>query len=190
MTREESIIWLENLHTAMGENQYQGLWHYEQALAETIKLLQSDKLVELPYKVDKSLGDIYKTLEEKIKSLENEINKKNKKIDELNKEIEKLKKTKKAVKYQFFDFTEVKFHRVTSDQFIVSADVYISPELHRIFKQVTFYINGNEFYIGKCEVIKGRIKAKVISSQSYDLVAAQIIAKDLLSNDIYGNIKA
>lgn len=55
MTREESIIWLENLHTAMGENQYQGLWHYEQALAETIELLQSDRLIELPCKVGEEI---------------------------------------------------------------------------------------------------------------------------------------
>lgn len=55
MTREESIIWLENLRTAMGENQYQGLWHYEQALAETIELLQSDRLVELPCKVGEEI---------------------------------------------------------------------------------------------------------------------------------------
>lgn len=51
MTREDSIKWLENLKEAMGESQYQGLWHYEQALAETIELLQSDRLVELPCKV-------------------------------------------------------------------------------------------------------------------------------------------
>lgn len=48
---EESIKWLENLKEAMGESQYQGLWHYEQALDETIELLQSDRLVELPCKV-------------------------------------------------------------------------------------------------------------------------------------------
>lgn len=51
MTREESIKWLENLHADLGECQYQGLWHYEQALDETIELLQSDRLVELPCKV-------------------------------------------------------------------------------------------------------------------------------------------
>lgn len=51
MTCKESIKWLENLKEAMGESQYQGLWHYEQALAETIELLQSDRLVELPCKV-------------------------------------------------------------------------------------------------------------------------------------------
>lgn len=51
MTREDSIKWLENLKEAMGESQYQGLWVYEQALAETIELLQSDRLVELPCKV-------------------------------------------------------------------------------------------------------------------------------------------
>lgn len=51
MTREDSIKWLENLKEAMGESQYQGLWVYEQALAETIELLQSDRIVELPCKV-------------------------------------------------------------------------------------------------------------------------------------------
>lgn len=51
MTCKESIKWLENLKEAMGESQYQGLWHYEQALDETIELLQSDRLVELPCKV-------------------------------------------------------------------------------------------------------------------------------------------
>ena len=56
MTCKESIKWLENLKEAMGESQYQGLWHYEQALAETIELLQSDRLVELPCKVG---DDIY-----------------------------------------------------------------------------------------------------------------------------------
>lgn len=48
MTCEESIKWLENLKNELGQSQYQGLWHYEQALAETIELLQSDRLVELP----------------------------------------------------------------------------------------------------------------------------------------------
>nr|DAH50271.1 MAG TPA: hypothetical protein [Caudoviricetes sp.] len=51
MTREDSIKWLENLKEAMGQSQYQGLWVYEQALAETIELLQNDRLVELPCKV-------------------------------------------------------------------------------------------------------------------------------------------
>lgn len=51
MTCEESIKWLENLKNELGQSQYQGLWHYEQALAETIELLQSDRLVELPCKV-------------------------------------------------------------------------------------------------------------------------------------------
>lgn len=55
MTREDSIKWLENLKEAMGQSQYQGLWHYEQALAETIELLQSDRLVELPCKVGEEL---------------------------------------------------------------------------------------------------------------------------------------
>ncbi len=51
MTCEESIKWLENLKNELGQSQYQGLWHYEQALAETIELLQSDRIVELPCKV-------------------------------------------------------------------------------------------------------------------------------------------
>lgn len=59
MTREESIMWLEHLHTAMGENQYQGLWHYEQALAETIELLQSDRLVELPCNIGDYVYYVY-----------------------------------------------------------------------------------------------------------------------------------
>lgn len=55
MTCEESIKWLENLHADLGGSQYQVLWHYEQALAETIELLQSDRLVELPCKVGEEL---------------------------------------------------------------------------------------------------------------------------------------
>ena len=51
MTCEDSVKWLETLKKAIGQSQYQGLWHYEQALAETIELLQSDRLVELPCKV-------------------------------------------------------------------------------------------------------------------------------------------
>ena len=55
MTREESIMWLESLHTTMGEIQYQGLWLYEQALDETIELLKSDRLVELPCEIGTEL---------------------------------------------------------------------------------------------------------------------------------------
>lgn len=55
MTREESIVWLESLKTVIGQHQYQGLWHYEQALDEIIELLQSDRLVELPCKVGEEI---------------------------------------------------------------------------------------------------------------------------------------
>lgn len=48
MTCKESIKWLENLKSDLGESQFSELWHYEQALAETIELLQSGRLVELP----------------------------------------------------------------------------------------------------------------------------------------------
>lgn len=55
MTCKESIKWLENLKSDLGESQFSELWHYEQALAETIELLQSDRLVELPCKVGEEL---------------------------------------------------------------------------------------------------------------------------------------
>lgn len=55
MTCKESIKWLESLKKELGQSQYQGLWHYEQALAETIELLQSDRLIELPCKVGKEI---------------------------------------------------------------------------------------------------------------------------------------
>nr|DAE34495.1 MAG TPA: hypothetical protein [Caudoviricetes sp.] len=48
-------MWLESLHTTMGAIQYQGLWLYEQALAEAIELLQSDRLVELPCEIGTEL---------------------------------------------------------------------------------------------------------------------------------------
>lgn len=55
MTCKESIKWLENLKSDLGKSQFSELWHYEQALAETIELLQSDRLVELPCKVGDDL---------------------------------------------------------------------------------------------------------------------------------------
>lgn len=55
MTCKESIAWLECLKTAIGQKKYQGLWHYEQALAEIIELLKSDRLVELPCKVGEEI---------------------------------------------------------------------------------------------------------------------------------------
>ena len=55
MTCKESIKWLENLKSDLGKSQFSELWHYEQALAETIELLQSDRLVELPCKVGEEL---------------------------------------------------------------------------------------------------------------------------------------
>lgn len=42
MTCKESIKWLENLKSDLGKSQFSELWHYEQALAETIELLKSD----------------------------------------------------------------------------------------------------------------------------------------------------
>lgn len=48
MTCKDCIKWLEKLKSDLGKSQFSELWHYKQALAETIKLLQSDRIVELP----------------------------------------------------------------------------------------------------------------------------------------------
>lgn len=150
---------------------------------------QCEAVRVLKREVDKSLGDIYNTLEGKIESLENEIDKKDKKIDELNKEIEKLKKAKNAVINQNFDCTEVSFCNTTSEKFVILASVYICPELFEIFKQGTIQINNTMYYLGDSESIKGRIKAKLISCSSYDFNEAQKIAKELLDNCIYKDTK-
>ena len=42
MTKEEKINWLTNLMQAIGQSQYQGLWHYEQALDEIISELRKE----------------------------------------------------------------------------------------------------------------------------------------------------
>lgn len=55
MTCKESIKWLENLKSDLGKGQFSELWHYEQALAETIELLQSKRLVELPCSVGETV---------------------------------------------------------------------------------------------------------------------------------------
>lgn len=55
MTCKESIKWLENLKSDLGKSQFSELWHYEQALAETIELLKSDRLVELPCNVGEEI---------------------------------------------------------------------------------------------------------------------------------------
>lgn len=55
MTREESIIWLEGIKTAIGQHQYRNLWNFEQPLAEIIELLQSGKLIELPCRVGEEI---------------------------------------------------------------------------------------------------------------------------------------
>ncbi len=145
---------------------------------------------DLKREVDKSLADIYKTLEGNIDILEDEIDKKDKEIDELNKKIEELEKPKKTVE-QLSCCKEVKLSEITSDQFVVSADVYISPEEYRDYRrQVMSDVNGNEFYLGKGEVINGRIKVKLISYSCYSFEEAKEVVKDLLRDGIYGNIKA
>lgn len=49
MNCKDCIKWLENLKSDLSKSQFSELWHYEQALAEIIELLQSDRLVELPF---------------------------------------------------------------------------------------------------------------------------------------------
>ena len=55
MTCKDCIKLLENLKSDLSKSQYRGSRHYEQALAKTIELLQSDRIVELPCKVGKEL---------------------------------------------------------------------------------------------------------------------------------------
>lgn len=154
------------------------------------ELLSYDNVANLKIEVKKTQWHIEDQLSVVIETLENVIDIKDKEIDELNKKIEKLEKPKKTVKHRFFYCSEVEFRRVTSEQFAISTDVYLSPEEYRNYKQGIVDINGNEFYLGTGEAIKGRIKAKMISYSCYSLEEAQEIAKDLLSNDICGNIKA
>lgn len=63
MTCKENIKWLKSLKKELGQSQYQGLWHYEQALAKTIELLQSDRIVKLPCKVGNDFFIISQRLE-------------------------------------------------------------------------------------------------------------------------------
>ena len=77
MTCEESVEWLECLKTMIGQNQYQDLWRYEQALEEAIELLRSDRVVELPCKLGQTVydivlcdDDIYRIYEMKIAAIE------------------------------------------------------------------------------------------------------------------------
>lgn len=154
---------------------------------------------DLKREVDKSLGDIYKTLEGNIDILEDEIDKKDKEIDELNKEInelnkkiEELKQTKEVIKKPAFDCAEVCLIRIPNTcWYSIRAIIYIEPELYEITRQgVSTCINGRRYYLSNTEIIDGRLKAEFVSLMGYGLEKAEEIAKDLLSNNIYGNIKA
>lgn len=46
MTKEEKINWLINLMRDIGQSQYQGLWHYGQALNEIIDELREENRKE------------------------------------------------------------------------------------------------------------------------------------------------
>ena len=42
MTVDEAVRWLASLGAEIGQMQYRGLWHYEQAIADIIELLSGD----------------------------------------------------------------------------------------------------------------------------------------------------
>lgn len=42
MTREEAIKWLKNIKKDIGYPRHEALWHYEQALDETIEVLEQE----------------------------------------------------------------------------------------------------------------------------------------------------
>ena len=46
MTRGEACNWLRNLRADVGKIEHQGLWHYEQALAEIIELLEEQPSID------------------------------------------------------------------------------------------------------------------------------------------------
>ena len=43
MTNKEAVIWLINLTADIGKAEHRALWHYEQALSEMKKMLESRK---------------------------------------------------------------------------------------------------------------------------------------------------
>lgn len=55
MTCKDCIKLLEDLKSDLSKSQYQGSRHYVQALAKTIELLQSDRIVELPCEIGTEL---------------------------------------------------------------------------------------------------------------------------------------
>ena len=42
MTVDEAVRWLASLGVEIGQMQYRGLWHYEQAITDIIELLSGD----------------------------------------------------------------------------------------------------------------------------------------------------
>ncbi len=152
-------------------------------------LLSHADIEKLKIEIKKVQWHIEDELSVAIETLENVIDEKDKEIDELNKKIEELEKPKTVERLSHCK--EVKLSEITRDQYVVSADVYISPEKYRDYKnRVTFDVNGNEFYLGKGEVNNGRIKVKLISYSCYGLEEAKEIAKDLLRDGIYGKYKS
>ena len=47
MTREEAINWLMNIRIDIGQASHSELWHYEQALADIIDLLETEPEVQV-----------------------------------------------------------------------------------------------------------------------------------------------
>ncbi|MDE6021607.1 MAG: hypothetical protein K2H01_11505 [Ruminococcus sp.] len=51
MNCKEGANWLDSLLSVLGQPQYQNLWSFAQALTEIKEMLESERIVELPYKV-------------------------------------------------------------------------------------------------------------------------------------------
>ena len=59
MTLEEAKSWLINLKDTIGQAEYRSLWHYEQAIKETIDLLDKLDKQQTPIKINEVHVDEY-----------------------------------------------------------------------------------------------------------------------------------
>lgn len=120
---------------------------------------------DLKREVDKSLGDIYKTLEENIDILEDEIDKKDKEIDELNKKIEELKQPKEA---KILALVESNCKYFGHDHYFLDIIAFISSEISQYEMMNRFVlINGIEFYCDNIEKYDNSFKVKFIAVQRF-----------------------
>lgn len=120
---------------------------------------------DLKREVDKSLGDIYKTLEGNIDILEDEIDEKDKEIDELNKKIEELEKPKKAKILALVESYSTCFE---PDTYCLNIIAFISSEISQYEMRNRFVlINGTEFYCSNIEEYDNFFKVKFTAAQRF-----------------------